>query len=336
MVLRIKSISLQVVIFYFSICALHGKSKCNYSTQDVTLFWNAFQQLARAKTFEDSVQCIQVHYLNKASKPFRKWIRQNNFSAQEYVSLIHVYPKFWNSLHKRMAANPLQVSMIESLFQAYQQIFPTFKRPSIYIGIGCLRSGGTTSKHHVLICADIAASDSLVDLSELPDELKSILGRNDLLSYLAHETAHTLQHGFPWQELPMLLRHKRLTVLNMCLVEGSADFFSHLVIQRHINTDKHIYGETHEQEIWKMFNWSVENHRFDYSPWLYNFRQVKGMPSDLGYYIGYKIAESFYQQQANKLHALRMLQRRGKYRKIVGKSKYSYLNKLKGPQKGKN
>jgi uncharacterized protein YjaZ len=42
----------------------------------------------------------------------------------------------------------------------------------------------------------------------------------------------------------------------------------------------------------------------DYSKWLYNGFSSKERPADLGYFIGYRICEAFYDQAEDKEEAL--------------------------------
>jgi uncharacterized protein YjaZ len=39
--------------------------------------------------------------------------------------------------------------------------------------------------------------------------------------------------------------------------------------------------------------------------WLYNGTNDKGIPGDLGYYMGYKICEAYYKKAADKKKAVR-------------------------------
>ena len=43
----------------------------------------------------------------------------------------------------------------------------------------------------------------------------------------------------------------------------------------------------------------------DTSNWLYQGDKAKDKPADLGYYVGYKIAESYYNRAADKKQAIK-------------------------------
>jgi hypothetical protein len=81
--------------------------------------------------------------------------------------------------------------------------------------------------------------------------------------------------------------------------EGACDFIAELVSG---NKKKNEYGEKHESELWIQFKNELCNQNI--GNWLYNGSTVKNKPRDLGYYIGYKIAESYYNNAQDKRQAI--------------------------------
>ncbi|MEL6391741.1 MAG: hypothetical protein AAFR97_03250 [Bacteroidota bacterium] len=57
--------------------------------------------------------------------------------------------------------------------------------------------------------------------------------------------------------------------------------------------------------------------------WMYQGNNVEGRPADLGYFIGYRIAQSYYDHQENKRQAIRDLLNRRKYEQIYEESGYA-------------
>lgn len=60
----------------------------------------------------------------------------------------------------------------------------------------------------------------------------------------------------------------------------------------------------------------------DISNWLFNGSRSVNRPSDLGYYIGYRIAEEYYNNAKDKGKAVTELLDRKNYRKICKKVTY--------------
>lgn len=298
-------------------CMLFAQQRSVIETTDIDHFWKAFDHLAAATSTRDSINIIQQEYFNTATPYFKKFIKAREFTPEEYVLLIKSCPRFWKSIRPLTENIAHRKKEIEEVFYRLNDSLPSFKCPDVCFAIGCLRTGGTTSSDLILIGAEIAAADDSVDKAELNDWLKSVLGHTgDIVSMVAHESVHTQQKGFPFFEIFSLLGHKKLTLLNMAIVEGSADFFTRKFLGLNINAGIYDYGEAHQCALWKEFERDMEDQPFNYEYWLYNGNNAKGRPADMAYYIGYKITESFYAQATNKPKAVKTILKRGHYKKV--------------------
>jgi uncharacterized protein YjaZ len=56
--------------------------------------------------------------------------------------------------------------------------------------------------------------------------------------------------------------------------------------------------------------------------WLYQGNGAKDRPADLGYYIGYKIIESYYKNAGDKKQALRKILEISDFKDFLAKSRY--------------
>lgn len=298
-------------------CALFCQKKPVIETTDIDHFWKAYDHLSAATSTADSINIIQQEYFDAATPYFKKFIKARDFTPEEYLGLIRACPRFWKSIRPLTERIAGRKNEIENIFDRLNDSLPAFRRPDICFAIGCLRTGGTTSSDLILVGAEIAAADATVDKTELNDWLRSVLGSTgDIVSMVAHESVHTQQKGFPFFEIFSVLGHKKLTLLNMAIVEGSADFFTKKFLGLNINAGIYDYGEAHQCALWKEFEQDIHESPFDYSKWLYNGNNAKGRPADLAYYIGYKITESFYIQETNKPKAVKVILRRGQYRQV--------------------
>ena len=232
-------------------------------------------------------------------------------NSQEYVKLIGKYPKFWKSIRSETEKVKYRKIEIEKILDSYQEKIPNFKRPNVCFAIGCLRTGGTVSKNLILIGTEIAASTKETEKSELSNWLKTIIGSSgDIVSMISHETIHTQQKGY----LKNLVEHS--------ISEGVADFLSEKLTQLNINKALYKYGTQNDCLLRSEFLKDFLKNKTDISNWLYNGDKSKNRPADLGYYIGYKIAEAFYNNELDKKKALSELLNRKKYMKIFKKSEY--------------
>jgi uncharacterized protein YjaZ len=146
----------------------------------------------------------------------------------------------------------------------------------------------------------------------------------DIVSMIAHEAVHTQERGIPVWEIFKLLKHKRLTLLNMCIMEGNADFVTQELLGLNINAWVHRYGKEHACALNREFQQAIDETPFDSSRWLHNGNATTAdRPADLGYYVGSEIAKGYYENTPNKQKALKTLLKRGKYKKVYKKSGYA-------------
>jgi uncharacterized protein YjaZ len=94
-----------------------------------------------------------------------------------------------------------------------------------------------------------------------------------------------------------------LSLLGKSLHEGSADFIGELMAGGNINQNLHEYGNAREKQLWLEFKKEMSG--MDKSNWLYQGDKAKDKPADLGYYVGYKITESYYKRTKDKKQAIK-------------------------------
>jgi uncharacterized protein YjaZ len=87
-----------------------------------------------------------------------------------------------------------------------------------------------------------------------------------------------------------------------------------------INPAAQKYGRAHEHELWLEFAKAMDGEL--YGPWLYD-RPATDRPRDLGYFIGYRIAESYYKRAADKSAALRDILRAEDVKALLARSTYN-------------
>jgi hypothetical protein len=281
------------------------------STKDIDHFWQAYDSLGTATNRADSILVIQKYYLDRATPYFKEFIRVRSFTAEEYVKLIAWAPNYWESARPVTQRIAGRTSEIQYVLDRFEKELPDFKIPNVCFAIGCLRTGGTTTRNLILIGSDIAAADSTIDKSELNSWLQSVMGNTgDIVAMIAHEAVHTRQKGT-----------MKTTLLTASLNEGIADFITSEILGLNINEAIHAYGLANECELWREFREIMYGK--DMNNWLYNGDRSKGRPADLGYFIGYRIAEEYYLKSHDKWKALENLLNRKMYLKIFQQSRYN-------------
>lgn len=309
---------------------LEPENKKNVLTVDIDHFWEAFDLLNTAKNHEDSVNIIQKTYLNRATDGLIDFINVRDFTAEKYVNTINEFPKFYNSIRENTLEAKKSVPIIEEVFTEFKELYPDFEPFKVCFAIGIINTGGTVSDKFVLIGTEVTTSTNSTDLSEFnnsPYSKQLANGTNEELiqeikNMIAHECVHTQQ------EMNLAENAVVCTQLHYCLFEGSCDFIGELLAKGQINNVAKTYGDKNEEALWQEFKASLCTNNTD--NWLYNYSTVKDKPADLGYYIGYKIVQSYYENAEDKKQALRDILHINNPLQFLERSKYD--KKPKGGQ----
>jgi Predicted Zn-dependent protease (DUF2268) len=281
---------------------LEPENKKTVQTADIDHFWAAWDNLKACKTYDDSIQSFEKLYIDKATDGFLDFIKVRQWNAEEYVNMARKHPKFYNSVRKNTFEVKKAEPLIEEVFQKFKAIYPNFKPFKVCFAIGAVRTGGTVSENFVLIGTEITTSTNKVDLSEIKNEAfrKILEGEEDIVqkikNMIAHECVHTQQVAAI--DTNAVTCH----LLYRCMQEGFCDFIGELVTGSQINKVNQDYGNAHEKELWYAFKEELCGNKT--GGWLYNFSSVKDKPADLGYYMGYKIAQSYYAKAVDKKQAI--------------------------------
>ncbi len=289
-----------------------SKNDFKIETNDIDLFWSAYDNLKNIHTTNDSINVIQQLYLDKMSKMGKDFIKIRKYTAEEYIRTVRKYPKYFLALRSKTKKIDAYKLLITSTLKKLQAAIPEYKIPDICFAIGCFRGGGTTKKNLIFIGSEIALADSTMDCSEFKGWLHTLLSKSDgnISTLIAHESIHCQQHY-----------GQNRTLLSLALQEGTADFLTELILQTNINQITKTYGLEYECELWKEFKPHI--HDNDISKWLFNSGNTNERPADLGYFVGMRICEAYYKKQTDKKKAITDLLDRSKYLQVMQQSGYS-------------
>ena len=246
--------------------------------------------------------------LIKAAKAFKR-ARINQCS---FVESLASHPRYYASIRE----STLRVSSLKepmrASFRKLKSLYDDAVFPDVYFLIGCMNSGGTTADAGLLIGTEMYGRTPNMPEEELDDWLRQVLKPVDLIPHIvAHELVH-YQQKYPEGER---------TLLRESIKEGSADFIAELISGKNINTHLHDYGNPRERELWTEFK--REMNGTNLNDWLYNGSAAKGRPADLGYYIGYKICEAYYQAARDKKQAVKDILEIKDFNQFLKDSQYS-------------
>lgn len=259
-------------------------------TTDIDHFWQAYAAVQRDTAHAAAI--FRRAYFAKASAGLQDYAKLKIESDQDFARTILGRPRYYNSIRKTTLGIAVQKPKIVGAFRRFQELYPAVRFQNVYFVVGGWASGGTASDAGLLIGADQTANGPGVNTSEL-----TLLERNrceavtEMPSLMVHELVHRNQGP------------QDGTLLSYTLSEGMADFVAELVTGRITNSRLHPYGNAHEKELWAAFQKEMLGK--DSRNWIANGRQeTPEKPCDLGYYVGYRIVQAYYNQAADKKQAL--------------------------------
>ena len=283
-----------LLLFFVTIFTSSHSQNSNkvVSTIDIDNFWEAFDSIRSTSDTLKQLNFINQYYIDKESPGLRSFRKLRGYTPSNYLKLINIYPKFWNSIRPNTLSVKNKVDQIEKSLEKFKEIYPEMSPVKMYFTIGGLRSGGTTNNNEVLIGSEIATADKNTDASELGHWLQNVFANQDpsnLVGLNIHECVHTQQRS----NSNILLGHS--------IQEGSCDFIEELVMEKELITSYTIFGRAHVDSLKEAFKQEMFSN--NYINWLYNGNKSKH--ADLGYFIGYAICKDYYNKSTNKRQAVK-------------------------------
>jgi hypothetical protein len=286
--------------------------KARLVTSDIENFWRAFDLAEKETGAEAKTAVFEREYFEKGSPGLKDFTQLRIKSAKNLVATIDARPGYYASIRQSTLRVAEMEKQIRQSFKELKKLYPEAVFPDVYFMVGAMNSGGTVSKNGLLIGTEMYGLTPAAPRTELNDWLKANLKAIDALPYIvAHELIH-FQQKYPVNP----------TLLKQAVAEGSADFLGEKISGKHINPVAHAYGSENEKTLWQEFHPIMhEGNRF--RDWF--GAGEKNRPSDLGYYIGYKISEAYYKNAGDKREAIREILTVQDFAGFLEKSKYAEI-----------
>jgi len=276
-------------------------------TSDIANFWEAYDA---AKTADEKGKVFKALYQERASAMFKEQLKHpgDMRSVRKYLESFEKYPKYWESVRNPTMAMKDLSQEIDASFKVVEEIYPRFKPVDVVVLVTPMVIKGNAGLDHIMIGAELNVKPSEVDLSEFEEDISYIF-QIDIKSLIVHETIHFQQDKADPKSL-----------LGRAIKEGSADFLTELFLEQAHLTPAYEYGRKNEKELWLRF--SKEMHSADYSKWLYASSKTDTRPMDLGYFVGYMITKSYYENSADKNKAIAEIIEVSDYEQFLKESGY--------------
>ncbi len=273
-------------------------------TTDIDLFWKYYDQQV-----QDTTKNYFEHYLEEGSIGVQGYIPERIESAEALKELVlsetNYYDNIRSSSYKALAFK----KQIKAACYALEYWYPEATYPPVYFLIGRTTSGGTANENGLMIALEVYADSNI----------KTNYGRPSLdIEILPNVVVHELIHFIQEDD------ENDQTLLKKCIREGSADFIAELISGEKVKLangpNVYPYGDAHEKELWLEFKDAYD--ATERAPWLYSTTEDK-RPQNLGYWMGYKIVESYYEQADDKKEAIKEILSIKDYKAFLVKSRYA-------------
>ncbi|MFZ1495508.1 MAG: hypothetical protein WAS72_00545 [Saprospiraceae bacterium] len=281
-----------LLFFLTLLCTTTIKAQTVFHIKDIENFYQAFDSLNTTTDIEKQIAFVQKIYLDKGSLGIKYAI---NHSVDGHIKAT---AKHWTEFMLNAKENfirirtyfenlPSQMKILEPKFKFFKEQYPDFKDGNVYFIIGLGMFGGRPEQEgpNLFIGCELLANDK-------PDWAVSIV---------LHEYVHTLQK----LSYDALLAHS--------LNEGACDFIAELINQKSL-TETYpngyiAFGNKNEKAVWKEYKKFINsNEKGKFFDWLYGIkgRNINGVQvNDLGYFIGYRICKSYYDNATDKKQAIK-------------------------------
>ena len=224
--------------------------------------------------------------------------------ARQIAAATARLPRFFDGIRARVlvldTSTTFRMAASDGL-RRLQALYPEAKLPPVYLLVGRLTSGGTATARGMLIGVEMSSRASETPIVELSEtERSTVVGRSpaEITRLIVHEAVHTMQQPTSGG-----------TLLAAVLSEGMADFMANLAVGESgiVDSGYTRYGRANERRLKREFRQALAR-KEGTERWLYNpGRKDNHGATDLGYFVGFRICQAFYERASDKHVALSRL-----------------------------
>lgn len=249
--------------------------------EDVDLFYKVYDAAGGRPTAEQ----LQRDYLDAGSDGLHKLAKLRNVTGERIAQTLAQRPEIYVKAKECLVALPRVRERLQVAFRELARLYPQARFPPVTIAVGRGKP--------VAVGSPVTGIQVGLEALCATEWLNSNV--DDRFVYMiAHEYAHV-------QQSAELADNEHPTVLEMSLIEGAAELTAELIAGH--TSYSHFPERTKEREKEIETAFVADQDKRDLKDWLYNSTPEK--PDDLGYWVGYRIAKTYYQRATDKRAALR-------------------------------
>lgn len=248
--------------------------------EDVSRFYAVYDAAEGHPTAER----LQHDYLDMGSVGLHTFAEIRKITGASIEAAMTKTPAIYSEAKRCAAVLPRTRERLSTAMLKLSELYPAARFLPVTIAVGRgrpLAAGGP--KHGVMVGLEALCAVKYFD-ANVEDRFVHVI---------AHEYIHV-------QQSESLSNDEHPTVLEVSLIEGTAEFMGEMISGGVANPGVWTEAKGHEREIETAF--ASDEDKTDLSNWLFNGTLEK--PGDLGYWVGYRIVKSYYQHAADKRSAI--------------------------------
>jgi uncharacterized protein YjaZ len=248
--------------------------------EDVERFYGIYDSANGRPTAEQ----LQRDYLDAGSEGLHTLAKLRNVSGARIADTLAKNPQIYSNARRCMAVLPRVKQRVQVALDELRRLNPEARFPAVTVAVSRGKPAG------------IAYPDSGIQIG-----LEAVCAADFLNPNLEDRFVHLISHEYVHvQQAPTLAGTENLTVLERTLLEGNAEMISELISGLAGQSQFPALTKGREKEIETEF--LADQDKTDLSAWLDNSTLEK--PGDLGYWVGHRIAKSYYQNASDKRQAV--------------------------------
>ncbi|MCG2585420.1 hypothetical protein [Massilia sp. TS11] len=260
-----------------------------FVTSDISQFWRVYDRLAQA---EDGAELIEREYLLTGSPGLQDFVLNRIASGKNLLRVLNSMPRYYSAIRPTTEQMGRMEPAVRAALHKFRALYEDAEFPDMYFVVGAANSGGTSTSAGLIMGVEMFSRSDSTPTEELSPWLLGVTKSPALLQNIVlHELMHFQQ------------RNKVDDLLSHAIHEGGADFLASLVSEGNFNEGTYRYGYAHEDALKREFAQAMAAN--DDKAWFGSSSMQGERPSDLGYFIGFRICQAYYAQAKDKRQAIR-------------------------------
>lgn len=264
-------------------------------TSDIAHFWQAFDDAGKVPVAQ-RVRIYAEEYFDVGSQGLKDYASLRHVTPASLAEHVEKSRDYYTTIRPYIGKVVDQKPFIAAAFRRFKLLYPDVKLPAhMYFIVGPQRALGINSPNGIIFAAEMLATPP--GTPYVYNQATPVI----VPFVAAHETVH-------FNQTYQIDDDDKATLLQATVNEGTADFIASLVVEEpkfRQNADRWVYGCAHETELATRF--ANEEDSTKLSPWMYDHTPATGWPPDMAYWLGYRIAQTYYDHATDKTAALRAL-----------------------------